>query len=274
MTKKEKEVDEGFLARMMRPTQASALKTADKAQLSPPRKQPVTVAVAVVEATVTKATRKSVTPRESLVAPAKKAVPKALLPVERPPACITRNPNVAAPPAEEKALVADVIVEATKEAEPASNVATPAGEAEPAKEAPVEETVNEVAEEEAAEEEPAEAAVIEAEPIEEEVIGEEPVEEAADEEDVPVVIETPAEDEEEDKEESLVESVEETASEPTAEATAEDVDEKSFTEEETSPVDAAEASEEEAEAAVEDSDTSAVEASVADSDIPEAGTEH
>lgn len=40
MTRKEKEVDEGFLARMMRPTQASASKTADKSlhPPTPPRK--------------------------------------------------------------------------------------------------------------------------------------------------------------------------------------------------------------------------------------------
>lgn len=37
-TKREKEVDEGFLARMMRPTQASSSKTAEKAASSPPRK--------------------------------------------------------------------------------------------------------------------------------------------------------------------------------------------------------------------------------------------
>jgi len=37
-TKKEKEVDESFLSRMMRPTQASSSKTADKAPVTPPRK--------------------------------------------------------------------------------------------------------------------------------------------------------------------------------------------------------------------------------------------
>ncbi|KAK3330059.1 hypothetical protein B0H66DRAFT_44259 [Apodospora peruviana] len=40
-TKKEKEVDEGFLARMMRPTQASSSKTAEKAPTTPPRKASV-----------------------------------------------------------------------------------------------------------------------------------------------------------------------------------------------------------------------------------------
>ncbi|KAI0512950.1 hypothetical protein F5B22DRAFT_612786 [Xylaria bambusicola] len=38
-TKRESQVDEGFLARMMRPTQSSAKKTSDKAPLTPPRKQ-------------------------------------------------------------------------------------------------------------------------------------------------------------------------------------------------------------------------------------------
>lgn len=41
-TKKEKEVDEGFLARMMRPTAASASKTAEKVVTSPPRKSSAT----------------------------------------------------------------------------------------------------------------------------------------------------------------------------------------------------------------------------------------
>ena len=38
VTKREREVDEGFLARMMRPTQSSSSKTADKAPVTPPRK--------------------------------------------------------------------------------------------------------------------------------------------------------------------------------------------------------------------------------------------
>ncbi|KAK3335967.1 hypothetical protein B0T19DRAFT_24561 [Cercophora scortea] len=40
-TRKEREVDEGFLARMMRPTQASSSKAAEKAPISPPRKPTV-----------------------------------------------------------------------------------------------------------------------------------------------------------------------------------------------------------------------------------------
>jgi len=39
--KKEKQVDEGFLARMMRPTQSSKSKTSEKAPVTPPRKPPV-----------------------------------------------------------------------------------------------------------------------------------------------------------------------------------------------------------------------------------------
>ncbi|ORY70260.1 uncharacterized protein BCR38DRAFT_332486, partial [Pseudomassariella vexata] len=38
VVKKEPHVDESFLARMMRPTQASSSKTADKAPITPPRK--------------------------------------------------------------------------------------------------------------------------------------------------------------------------------------------------------------------------------------------
>ncbi|KAL9949825.1 hypothetical protein D7B24_008004 [Verticillium nonalfalfae] len=38
VTKKEREVDEGFLARMMRPTQSSSSKLSDKAPITPPRK--------------------------------------------------------------------------------------------------------------------------------------------------------------------------------------------------------------------------------------------
>lgn len=37
-TRREKEIDEGFLARMMRPTQASASKTTEKVQITPPRR--------------------------------------------------------------------------------------------------------------------------------------------------------------------------------------------------------------------------------------------
>ncbi|KAI0380345.1 hypothetical protein F5Y04DRAFT_103847 [Hypomontagnella monticulosa] len=45
LAKKEAHVDEGFLARMMRPTQASSSKTSEKAPVTPPRKQsaPATV---------------------------------------------------------------------------------------------------------------------------------------------------------------------------------------------------------------------------------------
>ncbi|KAI8629781.1 hypothetical protein F5Y19DRAFT_464457 [Xylariaceae sp. FL1651] len=38
-TKKDSQVDEGFLARMMRPTQSSSSKTSDKAPVTPPRKE-------------------------------------------------------------------------------------------------------------------------------------------------------------------------------------------------------------------------------------------
>lgn len=45
VTKKEAHVDESFLARMMRPTQASASKTTEKAPITPPKKHSVPTAV-------------------------------------------------------------------------------------------------------------------------------------------------------------------------------------------------------------------------------------
>jgi hypothetical protein len=53
-TKREKEVDQGFLARMMRPTASSAQKTTGKVQTSPPRK----AAVAPKKATTVKPVKK------------------------------------------------------------------------------------------------------------------------------------------------------------------------------------------------------------------------
>ncbi|OIW28059.1 hypothetical protein CONLIGDRAFT_460483 [Coniochaeta ligniaria NRRL 30616] len=71
-TKKEAHVDEGFLARMMRPTTASASKTHDKAPLTPPRK---TAPAPVVKKAVHKPETKH--PEIKHVKPVVKSVPAA-----------------------------------------------------------------------------------------------------------------------------------------------------------------------------------------------------
>ncbi|CAK7563953.1 MAG: hypothetical protein SEPTF4163_001835 [Sporothrix epigloea] len=104
VTKWEKEVDEGFLARMMRPTQASSLKTADKVHVSsPPRKQHA--------ATTTKKIGAS---RESLPSSVKMSVSKPPSLPPYPPACITRNPSFPTILVEEEAADAPKIVEVAK----------------------------------------------------------------------------------------------------------------------------------------------------------------
>ncbi|KIH91857.1 hypothetical protein SPBR_01387 [Sporothrix brasiliensis 5110] len=258
VTRKEKEVDEGFLARMMRPTQASALKTADKAQLSPPRKQPVVAHVAAVPI-ATKTARKSSAPRESVAATAtgKKAVPEPPSLANRPPACITRNPDFPPP---------TKVAESVKEEVPNSYAGAAAKETEPVKEGPEEE------------EELVEEDVVEEKQAEEEAVEEESIEEAAEEEDAPAVAEVPVEEDGEAEDESHVESVEgavveeeatdEPESAPTDEATSE------VEKEEEEDEDGDGEGEEEAKEAVKDSDMSAVEASVAESVIPEAKAEH
>ncbi|CAK7215610.1 hypothetical protein SCUCBS95973_002533 [Sporothrix curviconia] len=262
VTKREKEVDEGFLARMMRPTQASALKTADKAHLSsPPRKQHTMTTTTITT------TRKSIAPRESLPVPVKKSVvakPLSLPP--RPPACITRNPMYPAVPAEE--TVANPYKSAeTTDAEktfPEADVSEPAVEdvAEDAVEEPIEEraqeSVEEVAEE-LVEEELTEKPV--EEPVEEPV--KEPIEEVAEEGIEDVVKATAEEEEVEEEEVSAVEVPaeeedtheemhEESVDEPTAKLVTEEpakpesepVDEETVADKEIHPVLAAEDKEE------------------------------
>ncbi|ERS99744.1 uncharacterized protein SPSK_08636 [Sporothrix schenckii 1099-18] len=262
VTRKEKEVDEGFLARMMRPTQASALKTADKAQLSPPRKQPVVAHVAAVPI-ATKTVRKSSAPRESVAATAtgKKVVPEAPSLANRPPACITRNPDFPPP---------TKVAESVKEEVPNPYAAAAAKETEPVKDKEGPEEEEGLVEED----------VVEEKQAEEEAAEEESIEETAEEEDAPAVAEVPVEEEEEAEDESHVESVEgavvkeeatdEPESAPTAEAASEV--EKEADEDEDEGREGEE--EEEAKEAVKDSDMSAVEASVAESVIPEAEAEH
>ncbi|CAK7270909.1 hypothetical protein SEPCBS57363_004346 [Sporothrix epigloea] len=104
VTKWEKEVDEGFLARMMRPTQASSLKTADKVHVSsPPRKQLATTT-----------TKKSGAFRESLPLSVKMSVSMPLSLPPYPPACITRKPSYPTILVEEESADAPKIVELTK----------------------------------------------------------------------------------------------------------------------------------------------------------------
>ncbi|EHA54736.1 hypothetical protein MGG_11185 [Pyricularia oryzae 70-15] len=71
VTKREKPVDEGFLARMMRPTQASSSKTHEKVAASPPRKNPgvsnVTKRPVANKDTVAGAVKKTVAKTDALV---------------------------------------------------------------------------------------------------------------------------------------------------------------------------------------------------------------
>ncbi|CAK7220397.1 hypothetical protein SBRCBS47491_004175 [Sporothrix bragantina] len=242
VTKREKEVDEGFLARMMRPTQASALKTADKTahpSSSPPRKQPTST---------TTTTRKGIAPRSSLPAPVKKAAatakPLSLPP--RPPACITRNPAFPDPavPVEEKVANPYKPVEAAKEEKAAPEVEVPelvmeetAAEAadEPLEEhveEPIEEPVDEAAEdpiEEAAEEAAEEPVEEPIEETEEETAKEEGTKDVTEE----AVAEVPVEEEEEEAHE---EPVDEPAEESVAEEVAEPVSEETASEKLVHPV--------------------------------------
>ncbi|KAI6368657.1 hypothetical protein MCOR25_004612 [Pyricularia grisea] len=66
VTKREKPVDEGFLARMMRPTQASSSKTHEKVAASPPRKTPG----------ISTATKRPVANKDIVAGAAKKTVAK------------------------------------------------------------------------------------------------------------------------------------------------------------------------------------------------------
>lgn len=58
-TKREKEIDQGFLARMMRPTQASASKTTEKVLHTTPPRKPAAAAAAAKKAPVTKHVKKA-----------------------------------------------------------------------------------------------------------------------------------------------------------------------------------------------------------------------
>ncbi|TLD26910.1 hypothetical protein PspLS_04804 [Pyricularia sp. CBS 133598] len=73
LTKREKPVDEGFLARMMRPTQASSSKTHEKVAASPPRKTPG----------IPNATKRPVANKDTAAAAAKKTVAKTDVPARK-----------------------------------------------------------------------------------------------------------------------------------------------------------------------------------------------
>ncbi|KAL0475531.1 hypothetical protein QR685DRAFT_52303 [Neurospora intermedia] len=115
-TKKEKEVDEGFLARMTRPTAASASKTAEKVVTSPPRRSSATPGPAAkrslskprTKKTATKSAAPSAatTPKQSRAGSAAakaEPVPKAEEAVEVPLATVTETPQEVAQPVEEAA---------------------------------------------------------------------------------------------------------------------------------------------------------------------------
>ncbi|KAK4116833.1 hypothetical protein N656DRAFT_277490 [Canariomyces notabilis] len=81
-TKREREVDEGFLARMMRPTQASASKVAEKVQTTSPRRAAVpatkkTAAVKPMKKTASNPTRTAPSSAQSHGSPAQQIAPTA-----------------------------------------------------------------------------------------------------------------------------------------------------------------------------------------------------
>ncbi|KAK3395718.1 hypothetical protein B0T20DRAFT_44102 [Sordaria brevicollis] len=161
-TKKEKEVDEGFLARMMRPTAASASKTAEKVVTSPPRKssatpgpagkrslskprvkKPATKSAAPSAATTPKQSRASsaaakvepVAAAEEVVEVAKTADEEVPLPT------VTETPQEVAQPVKEATEVTQEVSVPPSEAEAAAAPETPTSEAHDVKEdAPTQET--------------------------------------------------------------------------------------------------------------------------------------
>ncbi|TLS29198.1 hypothetical protein PpBr36_01085 [Pyricularia pennisetigena] len=92
VTKREKAVDEGFLARMMRPTQASSSKTHEKVAASPPRKNPGS----------SNAAKRSVASKDTTTGAAKKIVSKTDAPMRK----ASSKPIVAKQPSELEEKVA------------------------------------------------------------------------------------------------------------------------------------------------------------------------
>ncbi|CCC06279.1 hypothetical protein SMACR_00497 [Sordaria macrospora] len=154
-TKKEKEVDEGFLARMMRPTAASASKTAEKVVTSPPRKssatpgpaakrslskprtkKPATKSAAPSAATTPKQSRaSSVAAKVEQVATAEEAVNIAKATDEEMPLpAVTETPQEVSQPVEEAAEVTQEVSAPPSEAEAAAAPQTPTSDVHDVKE--------------------------------------------------------------------------------------------------------------------------------------------
>ncbi|KAK3952550.1 hypothetical protein QBC32DRAFT_212316 [Pseudoneurospora amorphoporcata] len=154
-TKKEKEVDEGFLARMMRPTAASASKTAERVVTSPPRKssatpgpaakrslskprtkKPATKSAAPSAATTPKQSRaSSVAAKVEQVATAEEATEVAKTADEEVPLpIVTETPKEAAQPVEEATEAAQEVSAPLPEAEAVAAPQTPTSDVHSVKE--------------------------------------------------------------------------------------------------------------------------------------------
>lgn len=154
-TKKEKEVDEGFLARMMRPTAASASKTAEKVVTSPPRrssatpgpagkrslskprsKKPATRSAAPSAATTPKQSRaSSVAAKAEQFATAEEVVEVAKTADEEVPLpTVTETPQEVAQPVEEAAEVIQEVSAPPFEEEAVAAPQTPTSDAHEVKE--------------------------------------------------------------------------------------------------------------------------------------------
>lgn len=128
LTKKEAHVDEGFLARMMRPTAASASKTHDKPPSTPPKK---TAAAPIIKAAVTPVVKKAV----QAVHVAETKVVKAAKAVTQPakPAASTSGHGEKSSSAKEVAPVVEKIATAEEAVEVAKKIDGPAALPEEAK---------------------------------------------------------------------------------------------------------------------------------------------
>ncbi|KAJ9151826.1 hypothetical protein NKR23_g2773 [Pleurostoma richardsiae] len=135
-TKRETAVDEGFLARMMRPTQASSSKTHEKVAVSPPRKpaaapakRPAAVKHTVPRTAVKKENEvKKVVPKAAPVAKSHPAPPKKEEKEEKPDTEKSAAKEVA--PVVEQVATAEEAITVAKEAE--GTVPLPVEEVEPA----------------------------------------------------------------------------------------------------------------------------------------------
>ena len=133
-TRKEREVDEGFLARMMRPTQASSSKTNEKAPLTPPRKKlaprvsPRSEVKAAPKFVAIPAKTEIAVPNETAAAPAVIAQDIGVIVNDRPTenaaaeADLPHETNTTVDSAVEQAETAEEVISIVQEAEGAASV--------------------------------------------------------------------------------------------------------------------------------------------------------